>query len=51
MLIVMPWPASTPVKAMPVNCEPWSVLTISGLPWRAIASCNASMQNAASISR
>jgi hypothetical protein len=24
--------ASTPVKAEPVNCEPWSVLKISGLP-------------------
>jgi hypothetical protein len=24
--------ASTPVKAAPVNCEPWSVLKMSGLP-------------------
>jgi len=32
MLIVMPLVASTLVKAEPVNCEPWSVLRISGLP-------------------
>ena len=32
MLIAMPLLASTPVKAWPVNCEPWSVLKISGLP-------------------
>ena len=24
--------ASAPVKVWPVNCEPWSVLNISGLP-------------------
>jgi hypothetical protein len=32
MLIAMPLLASTPVKAKPVNCEPWSVLKMSGLP-------------------
>jgi hypothetical protein len=32
MLIAIPLLASTPVKAAPVNCEPWSVLNISGLP-------------------
>jgi len=32
MLIAMPWLASRPVNAEPVNCEPWSVLNISGLP-------------------
>src|SRR6516164_11254240 len=32
MLIAMPWSTSTPVKAAPMNCEPWSVLKISGLP-------------------
>jgi hypothetical protein len=32
MLMAMPLPASTPVKAAPVNCEPWSVLKMSGLP-------------------
>jgi hypothetical protein len=32
MLIAMPLSASTPVNAEPVNCEPWSVLKISGLP-------------------
>src|ERR1700680_5332948 len=49
MLIAMPWSASTPVKADPVNCEPWSVLEISGLPCFAKASCSVSTQNAASI--
>jgi hypothetical protein len=32
MLMAMPLLASRPVKAAPVNCEPWSVLKISGLP-------------------
>jgi hypothetical protein len=33
MLIAMPSLASRPVKAEPMkNCEPWSVLNISGLP-------------------
>src|SRR5205823_2372116 len=36
-------------KAEPVNCEPWSVLNISGLPWRAKASSRVSTQKAASI--
>src|ERR1700686_5344970 len=49
MLIAMPWSASTPVNADPVNCEPWSVLEISGLPCFAKASCSVSTQNAASI--
>jgi hypothetical protein len=37
------------VKAALVNCEPWSVLKISGRPKRANASSRASMQNAVSI--
>src|ERR1700716_3387092 len=49
MLIAMPLWISTPVNAAPVNCEPWSVLKISGLPWRAKASSSVSTQNAASI--
>src|SRR5947208_15268855 len=49
MLIAMPFLISTPVKAAPVNCEPWSVLKVAGLPCFASASCNASTQNAASI--
>jgi hypothetical protein len=32
MLIAMRLSASTPAKAAPVNCEPWSVLKMSGLP-------------------
>ena len=36
------------MNAAPVNCEPWSVLTTSGLPWRAMASSSASTQKAAS---
>ena len=49
MLIAMPLLASTPVKAAPVNWLPWSVLKMSGLPWRARASSSVSTQNAASI--
>jgi hypothetical protein len=37
------------VKAEPVNWLPWSVLKISGLPYRAKASSSASTQNEASI--
>src|SRR5260370_12959 len=44
MLMAMPLLASRPVKAEPVNCEPWSVLKISGLPWRAKASSRGSTQ-------
>ncbi len=40
---------STAVKLMEVNCDPWSVLTISGLPYQASGSSTASMQKAASI--
>jgi hypothetical protein len=49
MLIAMPLSASTPVKAAPVNCEPWSVLKICGLPCFTNASRSVSTQNAASI--
>jgi type 1 fimbria pilin len=49
MLIAMALSASTLVKAAPVNCEPWSVLKISGKPCLTKASCSVSMQNAASI--
>ena len=37
------------MKAALVNCEPWSVLKISGWPKRASASSRASTQNATSI--
>ena len=37
------------VNARLVNWLPWSVLKISGLPCRASASCNASVQNVTSI--
>jgi hypothetical protein len=49
MLIAMPALTSTPVNAAPVNCEPWSVLKTSGLPWRAMASSSVSTQKAASM--
>jgi hypothetical protein len=49
MLIAMPFLISTPVNAAPVNCEPWSVLKISGVPCFARASSSVSTQNAASI--
>jgi hypothetical protein len=32
MLIAMPLAASTPAKAVLVNCDPWSVLKMSGFP-------------------
>jgi hypothetical protein len=38
-----------PVKAAEVNCEPWSVLKISGLPNLASASSSAATQNETSI--
>ena len=43
--ILMPAPASMPVKAALVNWLPWSVLKISGLPKRASASSSAETQN------
>jgi len=49
MLIAMPFLISTSVNAAPVNCEPWSVLLISGLPCLASASSNVSTQNADSM--
>jgi hypothetical protein len=32
MLMAMPLPVSAPMKAVPVNWLPWSVLKMSGLP-------------------
>ena len=49
MEIRIPALVSRPVKTALVNCEPWSVLKISGLPNRASASSRASTQNAVSI--
>ena len=40
---------NTEVKAAPVNWLPWSVLKISGRPYRASASSRASTQNDASM--
>ena len=45
MLILTPRASSTLVKASAVNCEPWSVLKISGWPKRDRASSSASTQN------
>src|ERR1700680_487297 len=47
MLIVTPWRFRVPVKSSPVNWLPWSVLKISGFPYREIASSSASTQNSA----
>jgi hypothetical protein len=38
MLMRMPWDSSTFVNAVLVNCAPWSVLKISGVPYFASAS-------------
>ena len=48
MLIAIFWSCSSPVNATLVNWLPWSVLKISGLPWRASASPTASRQNSVS---
>jgi len=34
MLTLTPSPSSRPVKSAEVNCEPWSVLKMSGRLWR-----------------
>src|SRR5258707_4846126 len=47
--IAMPAASSLPVKAALVNCAPWSVLNIFGVPCRASASSSAAMQKPASI--
>ena len=47
--IWIPASSNAPVKSMPVNWLPWSVLKISGLPYFAKASSRASTQNEASI--
>jgi hypothetical protein len=49
MEIATPALASAPVKAAEVNCEPWSVLKISGLPNLAKACSSADRQNETSI--
>ncbi len=49
MEIATPASLSAPVKSRLVNWLPWSVLKISGLPYRDSASCKASTQNPASM--
>jgi hypothetical protein len=49
MEIVMPASLSVAVKSRLVNWLPWSVLKISGWPYRASASRKASTQNPASM--
>jgi hypothetical protein len=44
-----PAAASASVKAAEVNCDPWSVLKISGFPNLASASSSAARQNETSI--
>ena len=44
----MPTSCRRAVKAKPVNWLPWSVLKISGTPYRARASSSASVQKLAS---
>ena len=47
MLIATPLDANRPVKAVLVNCEPWSVLNTSGRP-KLSASSSASRQKSQS---
>jgi hypothetical protein len=47
MLMAMPASFRTLMKSTLVNCEPWSLLKISGLPWRPSASSNTSTQKSA----
>ena len=49
MEIAIPASLRTPVKPRLVNWLPWSVLKISGRPYRASASFSASTQNPASM--
>jgi hypothetical protein len=49
MLIWTPASWSTEVKAVPVNWLPWSLLKMSGLPYRASASSRAATQKSAVI--
>ena len=49
MLIAIPSCRSRPVNASEVNCDPWSVLNISGLPNRSRASYSASRQKLVSM--
>ena len=49
MEMATPASASAPVKTAEVNCEPWSVLKISGLPNLARASSSAARQKETSI--
>ena len=45
MLMAISPAISTLMNSVLVNCEPWSVLKISGLPWRTSASSRASMRD------
>lgn len=49
MLMAMPSSLSRPVKASLLNCEPWSVLKISGFSFLERASSRASRQNETSM--
>jgi hypothetical protein len=49
MLIAMPSRLRTLVKASLVNCDPWSLLNISGFPYMRNASSRQSTQNTASM--
>ena len=44
MLILIPFRERMSVNSREVNWLPWSVLNISGIPYRAIASSSASIQ-------
>jgi hypothetical protein len=49
LLILMPHVFKNPVKALPVNCDPWSVLKISGFPLLNASSSASTQKSASSV--
>jgi hypothetical protein len=49
MLILIPRFSKSSVKALPVNCDPWSVLKISGFPFFSSSSSAYKQKSASSV--
>jgi hypothetical protein len=49
MLILIPCFSKSSVKALPVNCDPWSVLKISGFPFFSASSSAYKQKSASSV--